>query len=54
MLVQLLDTIKTRPASEDLTKLYKEYGVDAKRMRELRRWVNSPSVENEDVKLVDG
>lgn len=35
--------------------MYREYGADAEAMSIVRRWVNSPSVgENDDITVVEG
>ncbi len=46
----LLDRLKTTPAGQE-SVVYKRFGLDEKRIKELRRWVNSPSVDKERTKV---
>jgi hypothetical protein len=34
--------------------VYREYGMDPGVMREIRRWVNSPSVGEDEVRVEEG
>ncbi|AFR98996.1 hypothetical protein C343_06983 [Cryptococcus neoformans C23] len=52
-LASLLDGLKTLPPGSDPASLYKQYGVDKEKMEELRKWVNSVSVEEEDIVRVE-
>jgi hypothetical protein len=43
------------PANADVNKVYRDYGVDPDSMATVRRWVNSPSVgENDEVRVEEG
>lgn len=52
-LASLLDGLKTLPPGSDPAPLYKQYGVDKEKIEELRKWVNSVSVEEEDIVRVE-
>jgi hypothetical protein len=54
LLISLLDRLKTLPPGTDPSKVYGEYGMDANTMSEIRRWVNSPSVGEDEVRVEDG
>ncbi|KAK8861327.1 hypothetical protein IAR55_002146 [Kwoniella newhampshirensis] len=55
LLISLLDRLKTVPRGTDPTTVYKEYGMQTGQIEELRRWVNSVSVsEEDDVRVEDG
>lgn len=55
ILEALFDRLKSLPAGMDRKKVYDEFGVDEKRMEEVRRWVNSPSVGGEvKVRMING
>ncbi|KIR96444.1 hypothetical protein L804_06279 [Cryptococcus deuterogattii 2001/935-1] len=52
-LASLLDSLKTLPPGSDPAPLYEKYGVDREKVEELRKWVNSVSVEEEDIVRVE-
>lgn len=52
-LASLLDSLKTLPPESDPAPLYEKYGVDREKVEELRKWVNSVSVEEEDIVRVE-
>ncbi|GFZ42868.1 hypothetical protein JCM24511_00586 [Saitozyma sp. JCM 24511] len=54
LLISLLDRLKTLPPGTEPSKVYGEYGMDANTMSEIRRWVNSPSVGEDEVRVEDG
>lgn len=54
LLISLLDRLKTLPPGTEPSKVYGEYGMDAKTMGEIRRWVNTPSVGEDEVRVEDG
>ncbi|WVW79721.1 hypothetical protein I302_101691 [Kwoniella bestiolae CBS 10118] len=55
LLVSLLDKLKSLAPSQDASAVYKEYGVDKSVMDDVRRFVNSVSVaEEDDVRVEDG
>lgn len=55
LLSQLFDEIKSVPESSDKSRLYQRYGMTEEKMRELREFVNSPSVGDVNVMaVVDG
>ncbi|KAI9632322.1 uncharacterized protein MKK02DRAFT_40625 [Dioszegia hungarica] len=54
LLSSLLDKLKSLPPGGDPAPLYAEYSMDAKTMEGVRRWVNSPSIGEEDVEIKDG
>ncbi|WWC68960.1 uncharacterized protein I206_102896 [Kwoniella pini CBS 10737] len=55
LLVSLLDKMKTLKSGQDIMSVYKEYGVDKSIMDDVRKFVNSVSVsEQDDVRIEDG
>lgn len=53
MLTSLLDQLKTLPAGADPESLYKRYGLTAEQVAPLRQYINSPSVGEEEYKMLD-
>jgi len=47
----LFDRLKTAPADTDPSTIYKPFGLTDASMRDLRRWVNSPSVDKDRTKV---
>ncbi|WWC59953.1 uncharacterized protein I303_102516 [Kwoniella dejecticola CBS 10117] len=55
LLVSLLDRLKTLKPDQDANAVYKEYGVEKSIMDDVRQFVNSVSVaEQDDVRIEDG
>ena len=52
LLSSLLDRLKTLPEGESTAKLYKEYHVSGAKMDQIRRWVNSPSVDADRTQVI--
>ena len=52
LLSALFDRLKTLPEAESTAKLYKEYNVSEAKMNQLRRWVNSPSVDADRTQVI--
>ncbi|KAJ9093794.1 hypothetical protein QFC19_008171 [Naganishia cerealis] len=48
----LLDRLKTLPEGQSIAKLCKEYNISEAKLNELRRWVNSPSVDKERTQVI--
>lgn len=53
MLTGLLDQLKTLPPGADPTHLYRQYGMTPELLAPVRQWVNSPSVGDEEYKMMD-
>lgn len=53
-MLSLLDRLKSLPAGADPSAVYAEYGMDANVMRDVRRWVNSPSVGEDEIRVEEG
>jgi hypothetical protein len=54
-LTELLDVFKTLPAGADPTPWYTQYSLKPEDMAVVRRWVNSPSIgEEETLHIKDG
>lgn len=53
MLTGLLDQLKTLPAGADPSHLYRQYGMTPELLEPVRQWVNSPSVGDEEYKMLD-
>lgn len=49
MLTSLLDELKVLPPGADPSRVYRQYGLTAEQLAPVRRWVNSPSVGEEEV-----
>jgi hypothetical protein len=47
----LFDRLKTVPADTDPSTIYKAFGITDASMSDLRRWVNSPSVDKDRTKV---
>ncbi|KAL1410209.1 hypothetical protein Q8F55_004214 [Vanrija albida] len=55
MLTTLLDELKVLPPGADPSRVYRQFGLTAEQLAPVRRWVNSPSVGDEEVlKVEDG
>ncbi|WWD16771.1 hypothetical protein CI109_101203 [Kwoniella shandongensis] len=55
LLISLLDRLKTLPPGTDPSSVYEEYGMQKREMDDLRKWVNSVSVsEEDDVRVENG
>lgn len=52
LLSALFDRLKTLPEGQSTTNLYKEYNVSEAKMNQLRRWVNSPSVDADRTQVI--
>ncbi|WVQ83549.1 hypothetical protein IAT38_005690 [Cryptococcus sp. DSM 104549] len=52
-LESLLDQLKTLPPGADPSKVYKRFGVEREKVDELRKWVNSVSISDEDTVWVE-
>lgn len=53
MMTGLLDQLKTLPPGADPSNLYRQYGMTAEQLAPVRQWVNSPSVGDEEYKMLD-
>ncbi len=47
----LFDLLKTAPPGTDPASLSKRFGLSDEMMRDLRRWVNSPSVDKDRTRV---
>ncbi|TXT11049.1 hypothetical protein VHUM_01800 [Vanrija humicola] len=55
MLTTLLDELKLLPPGADPSRVYRQFGLTAEQLAPVRRWVNSPSVGDEElVEVRDG
>ncbi|WVN90394.1 uncharacterized protein L203_105630 [Cryptococcus depauperatus CBS 7841] len=55
VLVTLLDRLKALPPGSDPSSLYKQFGMEKDKIEQVRRWVNSASVEEkDDVRVEEG
>lgn len=54
LLSSLLDKLKSLPPGGDPLPIYREYAMDPGTMERLRRWVNSPSVGQDVVRVEEG
>lgn len=52
LLSSLLDRLKALPQGESAAKLFKEYNVSEAKVDQVRRWVNSPSIDKDRTQVI--
>jgi hypothetical protein len=52
LLTTLLDQLKALPDGESTAKLYKQYNLSPTKIDQVRRWVNSPSIDKDRTQII--